>query len=311
MLIRQWVDAVEQQDTLERPSLGVQRLVRRISARAGHLNDVLHGVPLGHPLHPAAVQVPLGAWLTGAALDVIGAVTGRREFLTGADASVALGLAGALVALPAGFNDWQYTLGRPRRLGLVHALINTSATLLQGLSLALRLAGARRAGSVLSGLTLAGLGVSAYLGSEMDLHHRIGADHTAGQRLPADWVPVLPEAELPENQPRQVLANGVPVLLVRQDGAIHALPATCTHLGGPLPQGTLGEGAITCPWHSTRFALADGRVLRGPGTYAERCLHTRVRDGQIEVGPAERLGHCRHESITEAPRESMPATRGE
>ena len=213
------------------------------------------------------------------------------------------------MALPSGAFDWQYTLGRPRRLGLVHAVINTSATLLQGVSLALRLAGARRAGSILSGLTLAGLGVSAYLGSEMSLHHRIGADHTAGQRLPTDFVPVLPEAELPENQPRQVVADGVPLLLVRQGEAIYALPATCTHLGGPLPQGTLGEGTITCPWHGTRFALEDGRVLRGPGAYPERCLHTRVRDGQIEVGPAERLGHCRHERITETPRESLPVTR--
>lgn len=54
--------------------------------------------------------------------------------------------------------------------------------------------------------------------------------------------------------------------LVRQDGLIHALSATCVHAGGPLAKGTLIDGSLRCPWHGSVFRLTDGKPLRGPAT---------------------------------------------
>ena len=104
----------------------------------------------------------------------------------------------------------------------------------------------------------------------------------------------MAEADLPENQPRRVEVNGVPILLVRQGDRIYAMHETCTHMGGPLSQGAVVDGAVQCPWHASRFGLDDGHIVAGPAAFAERCLATRVRNGQIEVGPGARLGRCAH-----------------
>src|SRR5262245_5838534 len=47
-------------------------LARGVSAVfRGRVSDFLHGVWLGHPLHPAMVQIPVGAWVSAALLDAV------------------------------------------------------------------------------------------------------------------------------------------------------------------------------------------------------------------------------------------------
>ena len=123
-------------------------------------------------------------------------------------------------------------------------------------------------------------GGSAYLGGSLVYHHQIGVDHTAIIEPPEEFTPVLAELNLLEGQPTKVMADDVPVVLVRSRGQIYALVETCAHLGGPLAEGTLQDEGIVCPWHGSRFALADGRVLDGPATFPQPCFETRVREGQ-------------------------------
>jgi nitrite reductase/ring-hydroxylating ferredoxin subunit len=53
-----------------------------------------------------------------------------------------------------------------------------------------------------------------------------------------------------------------------------------------LADGELLDGCVECPLHSSRFALEDGSVERGPAAYPQPALEARVRDGSIEVrGP--------------------------
>ena len=73
------------------------------------------------------------------------------------------------------------------------------------------------------------------------------------------------------------------IVLVRRGTQVYALNEVCSHLGGPLADGKVEGNGIVCPWHGSRFALADGHVLDGPATLPEPALETRVRDGQIEV----------------------------
>ena len=78
-------------------------------------------------------------------------------------------------------------------------------------------------------------------------------------------------------------AGEVDVLLVRQHGRVCALVHACSHLGGPLSEGTLKDGSVVCPWHGSEFALEDGRVMTGPATQNQPCLVVREHEGKIEV----------------------------
>jgi nitrite reductase/ring-hydroxylating ferredoxin subunit len=64
---------------------------------------------------------------------------------------------------------------------------------------------------------------------------------------------------------------------------VRAIAETCSHLGGPLSEGTLKDGRVVCPWHGSCFALDDGHVVNGPATHAQPHFESRVHDGQIEV----------------------------
>ena len=111
----------------------------------------------------------------------------------------------------------------------------------------------------------------------------IGVNHALARLPPAEFTPVLADAELREGEARRVQAGDARVLLVREGGEVRALAETCAHLGGPLAEGTIEDGSVVCPWHGSRFELATGRVLDGPATMPQPCFAVRVREGQIEV----------------------------
>ena len=66
-------------------------------------------------------------------------------------------------------------------------------------------------------------------------------------------------------------------------GTVHALSATCVHAGGPLDEGEIVDGCIRCPWHSSTYALADGRVIRGPAASDQPVWEVRVEEGRVYV----------------------------
>src|SRR5436190_12769182 len=86
---------------------------------ARQVKDFLNGTWLGHSLHPALTDVPIGAWLTGAALDLTGSPRA-------ADTAIRLGVLAALPTAAAGLADWHDQSGQPRRTGLAHALFNSA-----------------------------------------------------------------------------------------------------------------------------------------------------------------------------------------
>ena len=281
------VERLEQQDWLEPLADRLQGAIAAAFEAGGtagrRLRDFLHGTWLGHPLHPVLTDVPLGAWTLAATLDLLGSEDGRAEHRA-ADTAVAVGLVGAVGAAVTGLTDWHHTAGGARRVGLMHGLINVSATGLYATSLALRLRGDRRTGKAVGGLGFAVALAAAYLGGHLVFRKRIGVDHAPRGEW-ADVVPVLAESELAESQARRVDVRGVPVVLIRKSGRIHALADQCAHLGGPLSEGSLDDVSIRCPWHGSRFALEDGAILEGPSTFPQPCFEVRSRGGQIEVRP--------------------------
>jgi nitrite reductase/ring-hydroxylating ferredoxin subunit/uncharacterized membrane protein len=278
---------IDKQDALDTVSDALQPAVTDLFKSGGEtgqaVKNFLHGAWLGHPLHPVLTDIPVGAWTTALALDAMEAVSGREEFGSAADAAIAVGLVGALGAAATGITDWSETEGRGRKVGLVHGLLNVGAATLYATSLVMRRGKARRVGIGLSMLGYLVSGASAYLGGHLVFEEKIGVDHTAGQQFPDDYVPVMEDAALAENQLTRVKVGDVPILLVRRGGQIHVLAETCSHLGGPLAEGELVDDSVRCPWHGSRFSLKDGSVIDGPATHTQPCMEARVRDGQIEI----------------------------
>jgi len=281
------VHVIERQPWLEPTSDTVQRgLYNAVNAggQLGHrVSDFLNGTWLGHPLHPALTDVPVGAWTVAFALDGVQMLAKTRRFLPGADAAVTIGLAGAALSAVSGLADWQYTVGRARRVGMAHALLNVAATGLYGTSVVFRLRGKRKAGQLTGMVGFATVLFSAFLGGDLAYRERIGVNHAPEQTPPDTFTPVLADRELPEGGLKQARAGDVTVVLARSGGRIYALADTCAHLGGPLSEGTLDDGCVVCPWHGSRFRLEDGHIVNGPTTFPQPRYDVRVRDGLIEV----------------------------
>jgi nitrite reductase/ring-hydroxylating ferredoxin subunit/uncharacterized membrane protein len=272
-----WLDAVG-----EPLSKGVRALFANAGPAGRTAKNALHGVWLGHPLHPVLTDVPIGAWTTALALDAREAATGDEAYGRAADFAIGLGLVAAAGAAITGLNDWSETQGRSRRLGLLHGLLNLTATALVATSYALRRNGSRPAGRASA---VAGYGVAvaaAYIGGDLVYRERIGVTHAAVAE-PEEFTPVLESAALPDNSMRKATIEDASFLLVRQRQRVCALAHSCAHLGGPLSEGTLKDGSVVCPWHGSEFSLDDGRVLNGPATEPQPCFEVRERDGQIEL----------------------------
>jgi nitrite reductase/ring-hydroxylating ferredoxin subunit/uncharacterized membrane protein len=293
MAINLPVEVIKRQEWLEPIAERLQTTVATALGPDGpvgsRIADILHGTWLGHPFHVVLTDVPIGCWTGAAVLDLLEEKTGSRAMGKAADAMIKVGLVGAAGAAMTGLADWsKIGGGEPRRIGLAHGLLNATATACYVASMCLRCIHSRRAGRQFAFLGLMISGVAAFLGGHLVYKKKIGIDHTADYSPPEDFVSVLPETELPENQLRRVDANGMPVMLVRRTQRIYAIAETCSHLGGPLSEGKLEDTSVRCPWHGSCFSLEDGRVLEGPSVHAQPILEIRLQNGQIEVRKSDR-----------------------
>ncbi|HEY1526314.1 MAG TPA: DUF2231 domain-containing protein [Candidatus Angelobacter sp.] len=245
--------------------------------------NFLNGTWLGEPLHVVLTDVPIGAWTVAMVFDALEMINSRHEFALAADTSIAIGLAGAAGAAITGVTDWSDVDPPARRLGLIHGLLNIGATTLFATSIILRKKKARSKGRGFAALGYALMSFSAHLGGKMVYEHRVGVDRTAGETFPENFTAVLAESKLPDNTPTRAMHQGVPILLIRRGERLFAMAETCSHFSGPLSEGKLDGDSIVCPYHASRFALTDGRVLDGPAVHPQPCLEVRARNGQIEV----------------------------
>src|SRR5215217_7411421 len=217
----------------------------------GRLKDTLSGTWLGHALHPMLTDVPIGTWTSATLLDLLGG----EETEQATERLIGVGVLAALPTAVTGATDWadsQRGNAAVRRVGVLHA--NTLALTLFATSLA-----ARRRGRVGRGkaLSLAGMGaltLGGHLGGHLSYARGIGVDQRAFDRPPREWQTAV-EGDLAEGEHRLVEVEGPPVLVGRDAGRLYALANQCNHRGGPLDQGTLEDGCVTCPWHGSVFRL--------------------------------------------------------
>ena len=272
------VRGVERASVLDRVAEPVRALVQRVVAPTP-IRNLLSGTNLGHPLHPMLTDVPIGAWTLAAMLDAVGG----RKSEKAADLLIGAGIAAAVPTAASGLNDWSDTVDRDTRVGLVHAAANTTALCVFAGSLVARLSGARQVGKALCRFGCGVLVVAGYLGGHLSYVRGVNVNRTAYEERPQEWTRAMSEAELTDDTPTRVDVAGASVLVVRRDGRTYALAATCSHMGGPLAEGTLRDGCVVCPWHGSTFRLADGYIVRGPASTPQPCYETRVSDGWVEV----------------------------
>ena len=273
----------------------LQKLLDKALYGGGHpaaqrLRNFLNGTWLGEPLHVVLTDVPIGAWTVAMALDALDLIFDRREFAGACEASIGIGLLAAVGTAATGATDWSDVDPPARRIGLLHGLLNLGGTALFATSLFLRKRKSRGTGRIVGILGYAVMSYASHLGGKLVYEHRVGVDRTDGLPLPEQFTAILAETDLKDGILTRAMYPSTPVLLVRRGDRLFAMVETCSHFSGPLSEGKLEGNTVVCPYHFSRFALEDGRVMDGPAVHPQPCLEVRTRGGQIEVRHAPARG---------------------
>ncbi|MBS4729565.1 Rieske 2Fe-2S domain-containing protein [Mycobacterium sp. SM1] len=284
---------IGRQRWLDRPSYRFEHLLsfayNALGGARDRVTNALHGVWLGHPVHPPLASLTSGAIGTTVALDAISVLPGRpaAEMLDAsrfASRALGIGILANIGSAVTGVTDWQHTHEEERRIGLVHGVLNVVATALYLMSW-----WERRRGRHLRGIAISAVGYAVtigggYLGGALVFESGIGIDQSGKRLRTADWTPVLPAASLQDGKPQRVELDGVGVVLCRDgNGQVSAFGELCPHLAAPMVDGWIDRGRVVCPWHGSWFDLKSGEVLRGPAAAPLPCYETRINDGMIEL----------------------------
>jgi nitrite reductase/ring-hydroxylating ferredoxin subunit/uncharacterized membrane protein len=237
------------------------------------IQNFLNGTWLGHPVHSVVTDVPVGALTVSIVADLIG------QPLV-ADVSMLLGVLAMVAAAVTGLADYTEVDGNARTRATVHGTLMVVTLVLYLISLLIR-SGNPPDRLVAIVLALAGyllLALAAAIGG--DLVYLIGThvNRHAWRGAGTKWIALdlggLPD--IPQGGPTKLKAGINELAVIREGDRILALHAQCAHAGGPLAEGTVVDGdRLQCPWHGSRFKLADGHVVRGPAMYDQPAYDVR------------------------------------
>lgn len=239
------------------------------------VKDFLNGKWLGHSVHAALTDVPVGVFTIGILFDVLD----RRP---AADIAVVVGILAMVAAAVAGLADYTDVDDHPRMVATVHGTLMVVALLVYLLDLWLRLSSPAGDRLVAIAVGLVGYGIltaGAFVGGENvyalgDMVNR----HAWRFFQPPKWTK-LDLTEIPEATPTKAKAGTQSLVVVRQGETIYALHEQCAHAGGSLSEGKIVDGCIQCPLHGSCFDLATGRRKSGPTTFDQPHYEVRAADG--------------------------------
>jgi len=239
------------------------------------IRDLLNGRWLGHPLHGVLTDAPIGILFLVIVLDVL-------DLRTAADVALIVGILTMLAAAVAGAADYADTDGTARERATVHSALMVVALLVYVASLAIRGAGGddRTAAVWTSVVAFLVLAAGAYVGG--DVVYALGnmVSRHAFRGAGTKWIKLEPAelddaGDIPEGRPVRGKLGINTLVLVRRGETVLALHDTCAHAGGPLSEGTIEDGCLVCPWHFSKYRLADGRARRGPTVYDQPAYEVR------------------------------------
>ena len=163
-------------------SRAIHDTVLRGGKGARNAVDILHGVWLGHPLHPMLTDVAIGAWTFSAYFDLLSLARRSRKSQHAADSLLGLGNLAALPTAAAGLADFSTIPQGAAGAGLLHAILNDVALTLFLTSQFARSRDKRLLAVTLSFLALTVMFAAAYLGGHLTFKHNVGVNHAKHAR---------------------------------------------------------------------------------------------------------------------------------
>ncbi len=112
-----------------------------------------------------------------------------------------------------------------------------------------------------------------------------GRDNRMKSAARKGWIDVCAPDDIPEK--RAVIASlpkGDRVAVFRYDGKISAVTNACRHQNGPLGEGRIVDGCVTCPWHGWQYRPDDG-VSPPPFTEKIATYNVVIENGRVLVDP--------------------------
>jgi nitrite reductase/ring-hydroxylating ferredoxin subunit len=106
---------------------------------------------------------------------------------------------------------------------------------------------------------------------------------------PTNAIRVASKNELKEGASRCVTAGGKALTLFLVNGTYYATDNVCPHAGGPLCEGSVKDGIVTCPWHGSQFNVADGKVVHGPAQINVATYPVEVRGDDVYVNLSQMM----------------------
>jgi nitrite reductase/ring-hydroxylating ferredoxin subunit len=101
--------------------------------------------------------------------------------------------------------------------------------------------------------------------------------------LSEDFVKVAESNEIKPSGMKAVEVAGEQVCIVNIEGNYYAIGNVCTHMGGPLNEGTLEGFEVECPWHGSKFDVRSGQPTKPPAREPVSSYEVKVQDSNILV----------------------------
>ena len=101
--------------------------------------------------------------------------------------------------------------------------------------------------------------------------------------LAEEFVKIADTKDIPPSQMKAVEVAGEKICVANIEGKYYAIGNVCTHVGGPLAEGTLEGYEVECPWHGSKFDVRTGEVTRSPATRSEPTFELKVDGNNILI----------------------------
>lgn len=95
------------------------------------------------------------------------------------------------------------------------------------------------------------------------------------------WIEITPLKDIPVLGSRIVETEDANIAVFRgNDDQVYAVKDACPHKQGPLSQGIMHDGIVTCPLHNWKINLTNGEA-QGPDSGCVNVYPIKVEDGQV------------------------------
>jgi nitrite reductase/ring-hydroxylating ferredoxin subunit len=98
-----------------------------------------------------------------------------------------------------------------------------------------------------------------------------------------DFVKIAESKDIEPSSMKAVDVAGEKVCIINIEGNYYAIGNICTHMGGPLNEGTLEGFEVECPWHGSKFDVRSGQPTKPPARQPVSSYEVKVQDNNILV----------------------------